>query len=274
MTDMKVLIGGDMQIPFHDRRALNLFIKVMKGFKPDQVILTGDVVDFPEYGRWEDGGTGEFLNTLPPPPDLTEDGALAKVFENARDGKEFYELIRATAPDAHVFSALGNHDIRIWKYFDKKMPGLLEHITPESLWRFSSLGIDYIDYADRPKHLWGGVHVHHGVSISKHAGESVKNDIDSFGVSLLRGHSHRAGYYHKTYPLRNETLEGWEAGHMMDINSAGASYDNIHNWRLAFMVAHVESGVSFTKDHLYPHMQIIPITPDYTCSINGKVYKG
>lgn len=270
MVDMKVLIGGDMQLPYHDKRALTLFLKVMKKIKWDQVILTGDVVDFPEYGRWEEGGTGEFLNQLPPAPDLTADGALAKVFENASDGKKFYEDVReAAGNDAYIFSALGNHDDRIWKYFDKKMPELLEHITPESLWRFKSLGIDYIHYNDRPQHMWGGVHVHHGNSVSKHAGESVRNDMESFGVSLIRGHSHRAAYVHKTYPLRNEIIEGWEAGHMMDIHCAGASYDNVHNWRQAFLVARVESGVSFTVDGYYPHIQIIPITPDYTCMIDG-----
>lgn len=264
-NDLKVMIAGDMQIPYHDPRTLSLWFKVMKAYKPDQIVYSGDVVDFPEYGRWNEGGTQEFMNTLPPAPDLTSDGALAKVFENASDGKDFYEDTRKAAPDADIVVALGNHDIRIWSYFDKKMPELLEHITPESLWRFSTLGIRHIMYADRPLHLWGGIHVHHGVSISKHAGESVRNDIDNFGVSLIRGHSHRLAYYHKTYQLRNEILEGWETGHMMDVNCSGASYDNVHNWRQGFMVGTIEDGK-------VPHLTTVPISQDYTCYVNGKKF--
>lgn len=269
-NDMKVLIAGDFQIPFHDKRGTSLFFKVLKAYKPQQVVLTGDIVDFPEYGRWNEGGTEEFMNTLPPGPDLTEDGALAKVFERANDGRKFYEDIRKAAPEADIVCALGNHDIRIWDYFDKKMPGLKSHITPESLWRFNSLGIRHIMYKDRPLHLWGGIHVHHGVSISKHAGESVRNDIDNFGVSLIRGHSHRAAYYHKTYNMRDEILQGWEMGHIMDIHSSGAAYDNVHNWQMAMGTAIVESGVSENTDGKRGHVLLHPVN-DYSVRIDGKV---
>lgn len=272
-NDRKVFIGGDFQIPYEDKRATALWFKVMKAYKPDEVLLPGDIVDFPEYGRWADGGTQEFLNNLPAGPDLTEDGALSKVFDNAKDGREFYQKVRETCPDARIRVALGNHDIRIWNYFDKKMPGLLEHITPESLWRFNTLGIEHIMYEDRPMHLWGGIHMHHGVSISKHAGESVRNDIDNFGVSLIRGHSHRAAYYHKTYNLRNEVVQGWEMGCMMDKDSSGASYDNVHNWQLAMGSGIVESGVAGTVDGNRAHIEVHPLN-DYSVMVGGKIYKG
>lgn len=272
-NDKKVMIAGDFQIPFEDKRATALWFKALKSYRPDEVILTGDIVDFPEYGRWAEGGTQEFLNTLPPEPDLTEDGALAKVFERASDGKAFYQKVRDTCPNARIVVALGNHDIRIWKYLDKKMPGLLQHVTPESLWGFKTLGIEYIMYEDRPLHLWGGIHVHHGVSISKHAGESVRNDIDNFGVSLIRGHSHRAAYYHKTYNLRGETLHGWEMGHMMDKDSSGAAYDNVHNWQIAMGTGLIETGVGGTIDGNRAHINLHPVL-DYSVRIDGKVIQG
>ena len=267
----KVLIAGDQQIPYHDPRMVSLYFKVMKAFKPDRVLLTGDTVDFPEYGRWDEGGTKEFLNTLPSPPE--GESMLRKVFENARGGREFYEQHRETLPDARIQVALGNHDIRIWNYFEKKAPEILEHITPNSLWGFDDLGIEHIHYNDRPLHIAGGVHMHHGVAISKHAGESVRGDIDNFGVSLIRGHSHRLAQYSKTYQLRNEILTGWEMGHMMDVNCSGAAYDNVHNWQAGFGIAFIEDNVVDTVDGRRMHVSLIPITQDYSCVIGGKVYK-
>jgi len=86
-------------------------------------------------------------------------------------------------------------------------------------------------------------------------------------VSIVRGHSHRMGAFFKTYELRNETLRGYEIGHNTDINSAGMSYTNAKNWQPGFAVAHIENGV-------YTHIQLVHVSPDYTCYVDGKLFKG
>jgi hypothetical protein len=269
----KVLIASDFQLPFIDKRATSLWFKVLKSFKPDQVVYAGDIDDACAYGRWTAGGTYDFVNALPSAP--TGDDMLRKTFEYAGDTRTFYSDTReAIGPDADMFSALGNHDIRYLKYFDdKNLHEIQKQVNPESLWGLDSIGCEYITYADRPKHLWGGFHVHHGMSISKHAGESVRNDVDNFGVSLIRGHSHRQGIYHKTYTLRNETLTGVELGHFMDVDSKGASYDNVHNWQLGFGVAWIEDNPrANTIDGKFAHIDLVRISPDYTCVVAGKKY--
>ena len=270
----KVLLASDQQIPFHDKRAVSLWFKVLKGFKPDQVVYAGDTDDAACYGRWTAGGHYDFVNNLPDAP--SGEDMVRKVFEFADDTRKFYADTReAVGPDAEMFSALGNHDIRPLRYFDdKNMREIQEQVNPESLWGLRSIGCDWIAYADRPHHLWGGYYVHHGMSISKHAGESVRNDVDNFGVSLIRGHSHRQGIYNKTYMLRNETLTGIELGHFMDPNSAGASYDNVHNWQLGFGVAWVEDNPKAnTKDGKFAHIDLVKISPEYTCVVGGRLYK-
>lgn len=271
MTLKKVLIGSDYQLPFNDRRATSLWFKVLKGFKPDQVVYAGDIDDACAFGRWTAGGTDDFINNLPPAP--TGDDMLRKTFEYAQVTRQFYADTReAIGKDAEMFSALGNHCVRPLEYFNKKnMPEIQAQVNPESLWGLRSIGCDWIDYADRPKHLWGGYHVHHGMSVSKHAGESVRNDVDNFGVSLIRGHSHRQAIYNKTYVLRNETLTGVELGHFMDISSSGASYDNCHSWQLGFGVAWIEDNPKVgTVDGKFAHIDLVKISPDYTCVIGGK----
>ncbi len=268
---MKWLLSSDQQIPFHDKRMISIWFDVMKWFKPDVIDYVGDQSDQACWSRWTDGTSADFVNAI---KSSSTDPLLPFVFEQERPVKEFYEQTRKLRPDAEIFVSLGNHDRRVWPYFDKKAPEIVEHITPQSLWGFDDLGIDYIHYTDRPKHRYGDIYVHHGMSISKHAGESVRNDVSDFGVSLVRGHSHRAATYSRTMPLRNETLRGFEIGHMMDINSLGANYTNIHNWQKAFAVGHITSGSTITKDGYFPHIQIVQVNEDYECSVEGKIFRG
>lgn len=256
------MLGSDFHFPYQDNRYVDLWFQVMEWFQPDVIDYLGDISDQDCYARFSDGTTSEFLNIIKK-AEQTE--VLPIVVEQEKQSRDFYTDTRARMPNAEIFSALGNHDIRVFVYADKKMPDILEHLTPEALWDFKNLGIDYIHYNDVPKHRFGDIHVHHGVAISKHSGESVKADIDTFGVSIVRGHSHRMGAYFKTYELRNETLRGYEIGHNTDITSSGMAYTNSKNWQPGFAIAHIENGV-------YPHIQLVHVSPDYTCFVDGKKF--
>lgn len=262
-NDLKWMIGSDFHIPFTHPRYMELWWKVMKWYKPDVIDYLGDIDDQSCVSRWSEGSADEILNSI-------------KTY--APEVQEFYRKTREMNPNAQLFNALGNHDVRVFDYVDKKAKALTGLITPESMWGLDSLGYDYIYYNDKPAHRFGDIYGHHGVSISKHAGESVRNDIDTFGVSIIRGHSHRQGAYFRTYEMRNggkgETWRGYEIGHMTDINSKGMAYTNSHNWQPGFAIATIESVESspMCPDGYYPHIQIITISPDFTCYVNGKKF--
>ena len=268
-NDLKWMISSDQQIPYHDPRMISLWFKVMKWFKPDVVDYVGDQSDQACWSRWTDNTSSDFLNAI---PRTAEQPVQPFVFDQEKPVREFYEQTRGIVKDAEMFVALGNHDIRVWPYFDKKMPEILSEITPESLWGFDTLGIDYIYYKDKPKHRYGDIYVHHGVSISKHAGESVRNDVDNFGVSIVRGHSHRMAQFNKSFPLRNEIVRGYEVGHMMDTDCLGSDYENVKNWQMGFAVGHIESGIESSQDGFVPHIQLVQVSQDYTCFVDGKKF--
>lgn len=261
-NDLKWMLSSDQQIPYHDPRAIELWFKVMKSFKPDVVDYLGDTDDQACYSRWTEGRPVEFLQAH-------KDGQPETIFPMARSeaqgAREFYEQTRKMRPNAQLFSALGNHDVRVFDYFEKKLPEQLSAMTPESLWGLDTLGYEYIFYGDMPKKRFGDIHVHHGVAISQHAGESVRKDVENFGVSIIRGHSHRAGSFFRTYELRDETVRGYEIGHMSDVKSDGMSYTNMKNWQQGFAIGHIENGER-------PHIQFIHISPEYTCYVDGKKY--
>jgi len=264
-NDLKWLIASDFQIPYEDVRATKLFFSFMKWFKPDIVDLLGDIDDQNCYSRYSDGKPDEFLLANQKPEN--EETLLKLVAQESSDTKKFYSEIRKTAPKAQLFTALGNHDIRVFDYFEKKNPEILEKVTPNSLWGLDDLGYDYIYYNDLPRKRFGDIHVHHGVALSQNAGESARKDVENYGVSMMRGHSHRLGTYYKTHELRNETLRGYEIGHMCDVKNDQFKYTTVHNWQQGFAIAHIENGE-------YPHVQLIEISKDYTIFADGKKFTG
>ena len=86
-------------------------------------------------------------------------------------------------------------------------------------------------------------------------------------ISLVRGHSHKALVAFKSYPISGRVLQGLECGHMCDINGYGLQYADNPQWQQGFGIAHVtaEGRVS---------LQFIPIHPDYTCVVDGKLFRG
>jgi hypothetical protein len=267
-NDLKWMISSDQQFPYQDDRAIKLWFDVMKWFKPDVVDYAGDTDDQACYSKYTEGRSAEFLQLH---KDDSRDLIVPLINHEAKGARDFYTKTRKVAgPYAQLFSALGNHDIRIFDYLDKKLPDYAKDVTPESLWNLDSLGYEYIYYNEPPKLRFGDMHIHHGNAISQNAGESVRKDVENHGVSIIRGHSHRAGTFFQTYELRNggkgETLRGYELGHMCDEKSEGMKYSNVHNWQKAFAIAHIENGN-------YPHIQIIEISSDYTCFVDGKKFQ-
>lgn len=262
---MKFVVSSDQHFPAQNDRMIKLYLNVIKWFKPDQIDILGDTSDQACYSRYNDGSTDEFFNSIKKRP---EESPMPFVEENERGAREFFELHRKMFPNADIFTALGNHDIRVFDYMDKKAPAWIHEVTPERLWGLDSLGISYIHYNDNPVKRWGDVYAHHGLSALKGGGDSVRSDMDALGVSLIRGHSHRAATIYKTYELRQERQIGMEIGHMADVKHPLMGYTNSKNWQLAFVVGHLVDNV--------PYFNLIDVheAPDGTvsCFVEGKFF--
>ena len=286
---------GDLQMPYQDDRAVALWFKIMRKYKPDAIDIVGDIDDFLEFSSYSDGTTDEFFNQLsmeekdfgksmavatkaydslteqadreafewPEKPTLNPVPYVMQVSKGAR---EFYTKISEDHPDADKFSALGNHDIRVFNYIDKKAPLFKPQITPDSLWDFKNLGIGYSMYEEPPVERFGGFHVHHGTTTSD-TGPAVQKDIEKFQINLIRGHDHRGGVFYRNYPMANRELTGVATGHMCDPKAYGLKYTINHSWQLGFSTVEIdEMGNAFPEFH--------KITPDYTCNFRGRLFKG
>jgi hypothetical protein len=302
MTEvMKWAFVGDLQIPYHDKRAVDLWLKVMKAWKPDVIDFVGDIDDQLEYSSFSDGTTDEAFKklkdmekdfdkeqaaydrlllklasapdekakelvreVLPPEPVKPDMSPLGIIKDNAFAAKAFYGDVRKQHKNAELHSSLGNHDIRIFKYMDKKAPEYAEQVTPNLLWGLDDLGISWRHYDLPPLERYAGIHVHHGATTTT-TGLAVKNDIELYNISLVRGHDHRGGVVYKSYPMTGGSLAGMGTGHLCDPSAYGLKYTINPSWEKGFGVAYVVGGKA--------HLNFIPMR-DYTVVLDGRVFKG
>lgn len=277
MSDtFKWLFVGDLQIPYHDKRAVELFMKVAKSWKPDAIDIVGDIDDQLEYSTFSDGTTDEFFNQLNRNQKLNEKdivGAVPRqanplpfIKEHALGAREFYTAVRKQHPNADIHASLGNHDIRIFNYIDRKAPDFIDEVTPDMLWGLDDLGISWRLYDEVPFERFAGIYVHHGATTTT-TGLAVKSDIENYNISLVRGHDHRGGVVYKSYPLTGNSLVGMGTGHLCDPSAYGLRYTINPSWEKGFGIAHVIDGKA--------HLQFIPIRRTdrgLTCIVDGKVF--
>lgn len=250
MSDVKWLLASDVHFPRHNPRMVSLWMDVLKWMKPDAIDLLGDIDDADSTSRWAEGTSRSTIA-------LKDDGVIHT--------RNFLADIRGAAKKADLHFHDGNHGwFRHEKYFDKNAPKALEFITADTLYEYSKVGFEWHTYGEPPVKRFGDVYGHHGESISKHAGESVRNDVMSWGVSLVRGHSHRMGTYAIDYPLTGHKMRGWEIGHMCEVSKM--TYDRAPNWQSGFAYALVDGE--------NVHMNLVEIHPDYSCYVAGKLFRG
>jgi hypothetical protein len=294
MTDVfKWAFVGDLQIPYEDRRAVDLFLKVMKSWKPDAIDVVGDIDDQLEYSSFSDGTTDEFFNQIKAQekanakaiadyekqlakqdekqeftqalsvPELEEVDYLPFIKEHADGARDFYTTLRKQHPNADIHASLGNHEMRVFKYVDRKAPEILGEITPEFLWGLDNLGITWKMYDAPPHERFSNIYVHHGATTST-TGLAVKSDIENYNISLVRGHDHRGGVVYKSYPLTKNSLVGMGTGHLCDPSAYGLRYTINPSWEQGFGIAYVVDGRA--------HLQFVPMR-NYTVVLDGKVFK-
>lgn len=298
--NFKWALVGDLQIPYQDSRAVALWFQVMKSWRPDAIDIVGDIDDQLEYSKYSDGTTDEFMKQLELKgkenekmrvayekataladakleagdslmeaimlPQYHDLNPLPLIKKNADGAKQFYTDVRKQHKNADIHASLGNHDIRVFGYVDRKAPEFNEFVTPNQLWGLDDLGITWRMYHEKPLLRFADTYVHHGTTTST-TGPTIRKDIDDYGVSLIRGHSHKAMVAYKSYPMLGKTLHGMETGHMCDPSAYGLEYAQNPDWQQGFGLAQISPDGKV-------HLEFVRIHDDYTCIVDGKLFAG
>jgi len=242
----RIVIVSDLQIPFHDPKAVNNLIDFIKRWKPDRVISIGDEIDLPTLGKWNRGRLGEYAGTLAKDRDMT-----VWLLEKLR----ITDVVRS------------NHTDRLFNYIANQAAGLrgIPELKLENFLRLPELGITYWQKPLPIAPGWVAVHGDQG-KVSQVAGQTALKQALAHGKSLICGHTHRLGISSQTEAsggILGRILTGLEVGNLMRFKAAHYTNGSA-NWQQGFGILYVD-GKNVTP-------VAVPISRDGSFIVEGKRY--
>ena len=231
----RIVQMNDLHIPFHDKKTLNAVFDFLEDFKPHQIVLCGDVLDFYELSRFDKN---------PNRKDTIQD--------ELNQCRDIVNNLRKLCDELHFIK--GNHEDRLRRFLWQN-PSLasLKVLELPSL-----LGLRENEYHDF-EYIYNDFRFTHGSMVRAESGQTAKAELMKYGSSMAHGHTHRLGMYMKTDA--RGTIAAYEMGCLCDTNP---EYINgIPNWQQGI-------GVYFFDDNHF-HCEQIPILK-HKFIYGGKIY--
>lgn len=203
MTRSKVMIAGDLHLPWIHAGCVQNFFDDVKKEKPDIIIQIGDLFDLFSYTRFP-----ATRGLITPDQELLN-GRIA--------AEEFWAYLKKISPKSTKYQILGNHDIRPIKYSLENAPVLEPFVKQGLKTLFAFDGVNTIAYEDDLL-IDGNVYIH---GHTKHG-----NHMEEYLTNTVLGHTHRGGVVTKRFFRRLEEQILWElnVGFMGDPASKCFSY--------------------------------------------------
>lgn len=251
----KIFVYPDVQIPYHNSdqvRALNRFLGY---WEPDEVIVIGDFMDFPQPSSWSKATAAEYQGSV-----LADCAAGERILTNLR---YWY--------DGPISFIEGNHDARPRTYLNRYAPALAESnaFNIDKLLNFDNWDIDLVEpfYPFAPG--WVATHGHLGITLSQVAGRTALGAARRIGQSVVCGHTHRLAKVPDTYGRAGDyhTLWGVEVGHVMDMragNTPAWLKGGFANWQSGF-------GLFYQVGEII-HSEIVPMENDGSFVFEGEKF--
>jgi predicted phosphodiesterase len=188
MGSTYAVVLGDVHAPYGCRRSLKKAIALIEQLQPQYVVQVGDARDLYSFSRY-----GKSLNHLSP---------IAEITRGTKQLKEMWAAIRNASPKSKLHQMLGNHDARLYKKIEEKLPEAAGLLGWNDLFEFEGVTTAKSD-RDILKLRLGGqqIYFHHGF-LSK-PGDHVR----FFRNSCVTGHSHRG---HVLYDASHDRVM-WDA---------------------------------------------------------------
>lgn len=214
-TYKKTLICNDFHIPYHDEKAVKCMMSFSKYYKPDDIIIAGDLMDC--YGISKYSKNPQNKKTL-----KYEIG----------ETKKFLSELRKQHKKASIVYLEGNHEKRLEAYKTNVARELfdLDQLNIKELLDLKSLNIEYEKKGYIIKY---GILIKHGQKISQYSSYTAKREFDSEGMSGISGHSHRLGVYFRTQ--RGGEYVWHENGCLCSMDQEYMG-DTVPNWQLGFSI--------------------------------------
>jgi len=209
----KIVFIPDYHGSYEDYRALHGVYRFINDFKPDQVIMLGDHVDFYALSKFDKN------------PDRI------KTLQKEIDVLHYHlkELRKVHPNPKSIIYLRGNHEYRLIKYLWKnpEIISLRNINNIEGLLELKKFNVDY-----KLNYNLHGLLIKHGDIVRKHSGYTAKSEFDNEGTSGISAHSHRLSSHYITN--RSGSHAWYEMGHLCDESAAEYMEGKIPNWQKGF----------------------------------------
>lgn len=241
----KILFIPDCHIPYEDKRAYDLMLKVAKDMKPDHLIILGDYADFYAVSSHS-----------------KDPNRMLKFDKEVEATKRRLDELKALKVKNKVFIA-GNHENRLERYLMDKAPELYNMVTIPELFKLKEKGFRYVPY--KSDYKLGKLYLTHDCG---NAGRFAHNKaLDTYQHNIIIGHTHRLGYSVEGNADGERHLGamfGWlgdvrEVDYMHRVKAA-------RDWALGFGIGYLDKSTG------YIYVTPIPIV-DYSVVVDGKLYR-
>lgn len=280
-TDSISLIAGDAQIgyrgeePFHDDRAMDLFLQVARDLQPDNIIFTGDMIDLPAQSRWEQR------------PDW-----LMSTQASIDRYHRFLAEVRANSPNSRVVVVHGNHEARMDKMVRSDAASLLglrranaerelAVLTLPFLVRYEELGVEMVDgYPNAALWLEDNLKVTHGTNVKK-GGSNAAKYLQEEDETTIYGHTHRVELAYRTIATRlgSRTIaaaspgclartDGYVPGFHYSVDAQAKTVPKSEDWQKGLLIVHHSE-----KSHDIEAYRMRDDEDGVTIRINNKEYR-
>lgn len=240
----KILFVPDTHVPYHDKKAFNLVVKVGQEFKPDHTIILGDFIDCYTISAHS----------------KNPKRALGLQDEVDDSVKELYRL-KALGAKNNVFIA-GNHEHRLERYISDKAPDLFPFVSIPEILKLKPNGWTYVPY--RSNYQIGKLNITHDTG---HAGRYANfRSLDTYQHNIVTGHTHRLGYFVEGNS-RGERHLSTSFGWLGDINYVDymLRIKVVRDWQHGFGIGYLDTNTKVV------YVTPVPII-NYKCLVNGKLY--
>ena len=271
---------GEM-VSTHDERAVNLVLQIIKKLNPDKIVMVGDNLDFPEFGKYR----------LSPQFSMTTQASI-------QYATELMYRLRMAAPGSEMVWLAGNHEERLPNFLldngaaafglrQGKHPHLPETdsrypvLSVPHLCHLDLSGVQYLPgYPANDYWLNERLKVIHGNKV-KSRGSTSHKYLDTEKTSVVYGHVHRIEQNYRSFdkwdgkrdimaasPGCLAKTDGSAPSTKGGLDLYGRPLTVVEDWQLGF--GHVMYQDSGDHNFFYTNHPII----DYTAEFKGTVYVG
>lgn len=252
----RLLVLSDIHGVFVDHKAWQCVLTVIANNHFDEIVLNGDVLDFPLISRFD-----RKIFDIPLMKTYSE------IFEIEFTKQFILNPLRQLAPEAKIVFRLGNHEERLtegkYSVAAERIAKVFKHYNTSELNQMLDLDKLNIEYDTSVcRNYFNQFDVVHGLSLSKNAPTANIYEYMGSGTS---GHSHRMN---STYIRNKHSSYTWlESGCLRTVEDVEyIPTAKVVDWNQGFV------SVTFDRDTELFYAKTHPVV-NGTCEFNGIVYK-